>query len=292
MNKIMSKNLMILKILTYVPEFEKDVERIRMEMDIKKDGFKWEVDEIIGWASKRNINSYEESFVGDEEEGQTPYSVISYKNDDEIRKNFPSNIFEKKIHDIGVKYKLPFNFYAFPDSGLPRYVLTGEIISPRQNFFVDFKELKDKSILVSLIAYTPLSKKEFVDVINEMGEHTSLLSNFFDGIEKLSKKRYHNKILRDLETFNDQISKPGKPKKIKKYEQQSYLDYIMKSKDVSIRVKQRTERKCNDSIIVDYDKPTSKEIGKKHKVSGDAVRQSKKRLNSFAKEIFGYGLEP
>ena len=290
-----NKNFMIFKLLSYVPEFKKDVEEIRKELGIRDGGFGWNVDEILKWASQNNIDNYEEEVRGDEELGLVPYySVISSQKSDEIiRKTFPSNNFEKKMLDIGTKYRLPFNFFAFPCEGLPRFILSGEIEPPRSNYYIDLHEAGDKSFWTSVTAYTPLSIKELGEATKELRDgYMSTISNVFEGIDAMAKTRYRNNIWRDLPLLEEQVSRLGKPKKVKRSESGSYLDHAINSKSISPKMKKKLERIYKKSVIVEYDKPTSKQIGKKRGLSGEATRQAKKRLNSIAKELFGYDLEP
>ncbi len=286
-----NKNFMVMKLLSYVPEFKKDVADIRKEMGIKEGGFEWDKSEMWKWADEKDLGYYQEARHEDKEEG-TYYLGITSKSDNIVRKDFPSNFFEKKMSELGIKYKLPFNFYAFPCVGLPVFVLSGEISAPRSNYFTDFHEAGDKTMWISLVAYAPLSVKELKEASDELRDISmKILSEEFSGIDTLSKKRYHNKIFRDLSLFEEQVKREGKPKKVKKYEKWTYVDYLSKSKSTSVKILRQKERENKKDVSIEYSNLTSGQIGKKHGVTGVATRQAKKRLNSIAKELFGYDLE-
>ncbi len=286
-----NKNLMILKLLSCVPEFKKDVKDIRTEMAIKIDGFRWDDSEMWEWASKKNLEYYQGLPQGDEEEG-TDHIGLSSKDDEDVRKTFPSNFFEKRMLDLGTKYKLPFNFYAFPCDGLSRYILSGEIKADHPNYFTNFHEAKDRTLWTSLTAYMPLSGKELKDAMKEWQDDSmGILSALFEGVDALSKKRYRNKIDRDLFLIKEQIKRSSKPKKIKRYKQGSYLDILSKDQATSTKRKKILEHQNKKDVLVEYDNLTSKQIGKSRGVTGDTTRQAKKRLNLLAKGLFGFDLE-
>jgi len=289
-----NKNFMVLKLLSHVPEFKKDVSEIRRKMGINENGFEWNKSEMWEWATKKDIEYYQGvEQVGDDDEWWSSFVSITPVEDKEVRKHFPSNTFEKKMFNLGTKYKLPFNFYAFPSMGLPRFILSGEIEAPRQNYYTSFHEAGDETIWTSLTAYAPLSAKELKEAMNELKDNNmDVLSTVMKGVDVLARKRYRNNMQRDLILLNEQSVRFGKPKLIKHIKQGSYLDFLSKDKTVSNKTTRRFERLNKKDVIVEYDKPTSKQIGRKLGVSGDATRQAKRRLNLFAKELFGYGLEP
>lgn len=272
---------MIMKLLSYVPEFKRDVNETRKEFDIKEDGFEWGKNELYEWADKKDIWYYK----GDESE---PDEDRTSRSDEDVIKNFPANPFENKMLNLGTKYKLPFNFYAYPYRGLPRFILSGQIEVSHHNFAIEIHEAANKSIWLSLTAFVPLSAKELKEAISELKSSMEMLPEFFNGIDTISKKRYRNNIIRDLVLLEAQTNRSGKPKRIKKYKPGSYMDQLSKSKTISVKKWEQLHKK---DIFVEYDNQTSRQIGKKQGLKGDAVRQAKKRLNSLSKELFGYDLE-
>lgn len=274
-----NRNFMVMELLTYVPEFRKDVSEIRKEFGIKEGGLEW--DDIDKWALEKHLWAYSKERGG---WGQ-----------DRIRKDFPSNEFEKKMFKIGTKYRLPFNFYALPYRGVPYFVLSGAIQSPEINYDIDFQmDTHNKTLLwASLIIYASLSKVEAEEMATDIRSvQSGLLPQAIKGIDIFAKKRYHQKIERDFILLNEQIARQDKPKKIKKFLPGSYLDILSKNKSNSEKELKKWERLNKHDVFVEYSSPTSKQIGKKQGVTGAAARQAKKRLNALAKELFGFGLEP
>lgn len=287
-----SKNLMVMEILTHVPEFKKDVCEIRKEFNIKeggfelkKGGFEWndglDWSEIQHWASEKDLWHYSESeYNGSGEE-------------EEIRKDFPSNKFEKRMLKIGIKYNLPFNFYAFPFRGVPYFIITGDIQAPNKNYDFYIHMDGEKFLWASLIMYASLSEVEEKEAMTQLKSiFFNLMPNYFKGVDTFSRKRYHSNIKRNLILLEEQIARSDKPKKIKSFVSGSYMDILNKSKTISIKKLKKIERLNKGSVIVKYDNLTSEQIGKKQGVSGQTTRQIKKQLNSLAKELFGYNLEP
>jgi hypothetical protein len=276
------KNLMVLQLLILVPEFRDDVTALRKEIGINEDGFQFPK-ELYEWAEKKDIWYYE----GEEGlEEDNPSATL-----ESIQDNYPSNFFEEKMLEFGIKYKLPFNFYASPHRGLAPYVLSGRVSEPDSNFAINFKFHDDTLLWTSLIAYAPLSKieaRKAVDSLRDTQMNTVPL--FLKGSDTFGRKQKRTNMERDLSLFEKQVARSGKPKKIKMYEPGSYLEIASKSK-TSQNMK-RVERIHKSSVFVDYDNPTSKQIGKKLGVSAAATRQAKKRLNLLAQELFGYDLEP
>ena len=276
-----NKNSMIFRILCHVPEFKKDVVDIRMRMGIRAGGFDfpkingtkgYEKNDLTKWADKNKFRYY----------------ILNDQVND-----FPSNYFEKEMLKLGSKYKLPSIFYIIPGKGLPRFVLTGDMIIQSPNYKIDIRT-KDKNLLyTSLIAYAPLSKHELKEAILKLSDaQLNFLPNFFKVNTLFAKKEYRNNISRDLLILGEQVNRTGKPKKIEQFESGSYLDYLNKSKDVKPKTLRRQKRIDKKNIKIKYDQPTSKEIGKKVGISADATRQAKRRLNKLSKELFGYNLEP
>lgn len=272
-----SKNFMVMKLLSHVPEFKNDVAELRKKFGINTDGFEsqWDVER---WATNKNkIWDHQDNFS---------------KENDGAREVFPANPFEKKMFQLGVKYRLPSNFYVFPHRGLSVFVLTGRIIPPDFNYDIDF-HFKDGELLwTKLIAYVPLSKKEFENAMESSREtQLGIIPQFFKNRDLFTRRRYRDNVYRDLIMLSEQVERLNKPKKIKKYKNKSYLSLLKKSNTQSNKEMKQWERQNRADIMVDFDNPTSTQIGKKQGVSGDAARQAKKRLNTLAKELFGYDLE-
>lgn len=285
-----NKNLMILKLLSLVTEFKKDVAEIRNDMGIHVSGFEWNNEDMWCWASQKKIDYYQKVEHENEEEGVI-YFGIGSKTDEDVRKTFPANDFENKMLYLGSKYKLPFNFYAFPTVGLARFVLSGEIIAPGQNYYTDFHEAGDKTIWISLVAYAPLSKKELGEAVQQLGQSMGVVTALLEETGRFINKRYRDNIERDLTLLSEQTSRFEKPKKVEHFKVGSYLDLINNSKSVSAKKMSKLKRQHTKDLVVDYSVPTSNQIGKKLGVSGDATRQAKRRLNSLVKELFGFDTE-
>lgn len=280
-----SKNLIIFSLLLRVPEFKKDVKNIRKQFQIKDEGFKWGGKELLEWANKENIWYYQ--IDEDEDSGDWPLVSAS-----DTRRDFPSNKFEKSLYELGSKYRLPFNFYGFPYTGLARFILSNDTDEPPKNYDIDFRDFKNDGFMwTSLVVYAPLSKKEAKEAMKNL-ENTQydLLPIFIKGIDTIGKKRFGKNVERDLALFDEQNARNEKPKRIKKVKEGSYLEIVNKSK-LSDAQKRKAIKNNKHDITVGYSSPTSKEIGKKQKVSAAVARQSKSRSNTVAKELFGYSLE-
>ena len=281
---VLNKNLSIFKLLLRVPEFKKDIEATRIKFDIKESGFKWGGRELYDWAVKNNIEYYQ--IDGSEDPADWP--LIS---DASVRKDFPSNNFEERLYELGTKYRLPFNFYGFPYRAMARYILSNDITDPAENYDIGFRDFRDDRLMwTSLIAYAPLSKKEAKQAMERLEDtQFRLLPIFIEGIDVIGKKRFGKNTERDLTLFDEQSMRSEKPKRIKKVKEGSYLEIVNKSK-LSDAQKRKAIKNNKHDITVGYSSPTSKEIGKKQKVSAAVARQSKSRSNSVAKELFGYSL--
>jgi hypothetical protein len=268
-----TKNFMIMKLLSYVPEFQRDVVKIRKEFEIRESGIEFE--EIEAWAINKTISSYYE-------EGRGGLDVQS---------DFPSNVFEEKMRKLGIKYRLPLNFYGLPYRGIPYFILTGQIQSPEQNYFIDFHGKDDELPWASLNIYAALSAAESKAMAKELRElQIELVPTVFKGADIFARKRYRGNLHRDFSLYEEQITRSGKPKKVKKFNPGSYIDIVSKNKGCSKKELSRLERLHKNEIEVGYDNPTSKQIGKKRAVSGAATRQAKRRLHLLAESLFGYGL--
>jgi hypothetical protein len=281
----LNKNLMLFKLLTYVPEFQKDLEKIRQEMSIKPDVFKWPTLSI----DDERDEAYENENELTEWANKNDYPYYQFQFD----KEFPLSPLGKEIYKIGIKYKLPFNFYNVPADGLTRYVLTNEILLPYQNYKIDFGIDDSNLLYTSLIVYTKLNNKEAKDAILELNDTQKyILPIFYKNLDTVVKKRFHRKMSRDILLLEEQMSRSEKPKKIVTYLKGNYMDYLNKSNDFSKKEKIKVSRLHKKTRIIKYSELTSKNIGKKRGVSADVTRQSKKRLDSLAKDFFGYGLLP
>jgi len=271
------KNFMIMELLSYVPEFKKDVSETREKFKIDKDGFK-SSDKLDKWATENDIWDYKNDYS---------------RNRDAVMKDFPLNTFEKRMLKLGIKYRLPFNFYGLPYRGVPLFILMGEIRPPDTNYDIDFRMNGRKLLWTSLIVYASLSKAEAKEVAAYLRDiQLNLLPQAIKDIDIFAKKRDHANRERDLPLLNEQIIRSGKPKKIKSFLPGSYLDILNKRRTISVKELKKWERMNKTDIVVEYSNPTSRQIGKRHGVSGEAARQVKKRLNSLSKEFFGYDLEP
>lgn len=271
-----NKNFMVMELLSHVPDFKKDIVELRKELGIKDGGLEswWEMEE---WAREKDITDYEADFN---------------RGDDDVRGSFPSNTLEKKAFEIGVKYRLPFNFYGFPYRGLPIFILTGRIVPPDTNYDIGFHFEGEKLLWTELIAYAPLTKEELQKGAASLREtQLGLLPQFFKDSDAFARRRYRDKAYTDLLMLDEQVRRSGKPKKVKKYKGGSYLALLSKGKKRLDGKMKRLECLHKVDIQIVFDNPTSDEIGKKQGVSGEVARQAKKRLNSLAKELFGHGLE-
>lgn len=268
---------MVMQLLSHVPEFKKDVSEARKEFEIERDGFR-SFDELDNWANKNNFWDYEKDY------SRSPFDII---------KDFPSNKFQKEMLKIGIKYLLPFNFYGQPYRGVPYFILMNEIQSPEENYDVDFRTNGDTLLYTSLVVYKPLNKTEAKNAMSHFLEiQRDIFPYVYKNADTFVKKRGRANIERDLALIEEQLARSGKPKKVESFVLGSYLDIVNKSRTASTRRLRSLKRSNKESVVVGYDNPTSRQIGKKHGVSGESTRQAKKRLNSIAEELFGYDLEP
>lgn len=282
-----SKNLMILELLTIVPEFQRDVEKVRKEFNINDSGFRWLSTEMFEWSSKKKIRYYQIEIDSNGEIDNSRH----YRNQNSIRKDFPSNSFEKRLLELGLKYRLPFNFYAFPYTGISRFILSNEIKTPPSNYDISFSVNENSFSWASLIIYAPPSKEELKEINNELKNNFEMLKHFSKGYDIVFGNTKNRKNLeRDIILLNEQKERKGKPKKIEIYDSE-YLSSSLKSKDTSPKRKRKLKRDYKQYIKTEFSEPTSKEIGAKYDVSAEVTRKSKERINSSIKKLFGYDLE-
>lgn len=276
-----TRNRTILMLLSEVPEFKRDIDKIRTKYKINETGFKWFSKEMTEWSIKNKLKDYTEF---DEEDGLDINTEL-------VIENFPRNSFERDVKKIGIKYKLPFNFYASPYTGITRYILSGEIRAPLNNFEMSFCVDENSFSWATLVIYKPLTDAESKNLQTELEEKFKMIKSYTNHDEIFQKNGNSKNIDRDISLLIKQKSRKEKPKKVKSIKEGTYLDRLTKSRDVTPSQIKKAKKENKKNIVVKFNEVTSKQIGKEHKISGDATRQSKTRLNSLAKDLFGYDLE-
>lgn len=285
-----SINYMVLKLLTIVPKFQRDLEKVRREFNIKDGGIKWLSKEMNVWSLENKMDYYQlESDHNGEIEGST-----NYKSNEAVMKSFPSNLFEKKLLGLGLKYRLPFNFYAFPYTGIARFILNNEIKTPPSNYDISFNVNEDNFSWASLIIYAPPTKEELKEINNELNYKFEMIKGFSSGRDIIFKnKNKHKTFDRSIELLVKEEEENKKPKTAEIAKEDSYPHRrIKENPDITEKqIRQLKKDHPNSFKVVKQNKKTTKQLGEKISVSGETVRQSKIRLNSLAKELFGYDLE-
>lgn len=283
-----TKNLMVMELLTNVAEFQKDVKKVRREFGIESEGFDWGNIEMFEWAVKKDFEHYQIDPREDIEEQYLPSEEV-------VRKSFPSNDFERKMLELGTKYRLPFNFFGFPYRGLPCFIIGNKIQESGSNYATDFRLEKcgdkDKLLWVNLIVYMPISTKDFNEIAEDLKSTQENTFSFLNESSVYSEKKPGVNFRRDLALLKKQKARAGVPKLVKKIKAESYLSYVDKDKGISAKKKRSEERKRKKDISYEYDKPTSSTIGKEEGLSAATTRKAKSRLNIIAREIFGYGID-
>jgi hypothetical protein len=283
-----TKNLMVMELLTNVPEFQKDVKRVRQDFGINDEGFDWGNSEMVEWAIEKDFEYYQ---VDNRELIEDQYVV----SDEVARDSFPSNDFERKMLELGTKYKLPFNFFGFPYRGIPCYIIGNQIQTPDSNYSTNFRvekcNDKNKLLWVNLIVYVPVSVKDFNEIAKDLKLTQESTLSLLGEESVYSEKNPSINFKRDLALLKKQKARGGTPRLVKKIKTGSYLDFALKDKGLSPKRKRQEERKRKKDVSYEHDKPTSSTIGKEEGVSSASARKAKSRLNIIAKEIFGYGID-
>lgn len=266
---VQERNLMRLKLLFLIEQFQKDVKKIRIDFDIPENGYSEE--------EKEKCCKNEESL-------ELFYRRFPFF--DQFDKN--GSDFQIRVKNLATKYKLPDNYANTICCGLPEFILFNKLIAPDSNWVLEILYEYDESFIdsVAIKAYTILTKKEVAEAVSELKWATKKFMN--PSIVKLKRNSAcFDRDIKILATYlNIQFNKP----KIDKVYNSIYAEILKKQgklKDL------REWERCNKDYIEvrQHDKKTSRDIAKESGVSIETVKQVKMRLNVLAKKWFGVGFD-
>lgn len=260
------KNLVRLKLLTFAEGFQSDLKRIRDEFGIPEHGFG------LSEVSKNP----------DQLESVITELLSKHKLTEEISGHLTK--FGKEIEKLGESYFLPYSFYNSIVNGLPRLVLFDEIEAPTSNWELDFHPAeKNAAKWISVKIYAPLSKNEVEEAM--LAFEMASIKLFPKQIS--IKKNVQPNFERDLEIAMEYT---GKAKKIKFFQQGSYMDLV--SKAMPKDKVEKLARKRKNEYSVAYDTKTSAQIGKEKNMTSSAVRQALRRIQELANAQFKRKIKP
>jgi hypothetical protein len=266
---------MKLRLLKLVPEFQRDVAKLRNQLGIapKTDGYASGHDyigESMAWLSEHNVPTFRDLAL-------IPAS-----------KEALAHPFHAGVIALGEKFRLPYNFYNDTLHGIALYVLTNRIIAPSSNWEIDSDRpnASRKPRWVGIRVYAPLTAGEATVAFETLTKIYPSLIGYHESANRHARIELED----NLPIVEEMIQRHGSPKRRKKYI--GYLAYAEKQGELNSDSKRRKLEKTHPSdVIVDYDKLTSKEIGKRRRKSADVARKALERLDKSAIKIFGYGLK-
>lgn len=267
------KNETRFRLLLMQPKLQSEVKSIRSEFGIPPNGFE----------SEEKLNEWQQNT-----ENKPYIEIIPYE-----LKARSQNPFKERLDRLGEAFNLPFHFYHSSEFGLPCYVLTDKLIVPKNNWDIDLdvRAPHEYPRWVGIRAYAPLSEIEIREAVKQLK---------IDQQEELSKgvmvsTRVRKQFERDLKLIGAWPSERGRPARIKRFKQGSFLAKLGKSGKYSKQQLKEWARAQKDEGSNIYEvvssKTTSRTAARGNKKASDAFRQAKRRLNKLAKQLFGYDLE-
>lgn len=243
------KNEVRLKLLFALPEFQKDLLRIRKELGIPSDGL----------LSDDDYDAWDHRVMKTKESVGHLYSGLRM---------------------LGDKYKLPRHFYSDPYLGLLPWITRNNFRAPLNNWVIEMDpESKGSVGWLSIKTFAPLSKREIAHASKDLAR---LQKSFFPKqtiITGRAKKQFE----RDLAIYTDLSSRPTKPVRKEKYD--GYLFTIRRSATPS---KWRELKRIHKhDISVGYDEKTSRQKGREISVKAAAVRKAQERIRNLIRQFFG-----
>jgi hypothetical protein len=264
------KNIMLMRLLTLVPEFQKDVRTMRKQCGIKESGLDSEKD-AYEWLNKNKFNFYDDMPTGFYQEPRK------------------SNIFKEKVFELGEKFNLPYHFYNSAVIGVGYHILTDYIRVPATNWIIDSEFRKEGGAprWVGIKAYAPLSNKEIGEATTELRRMQRRLMD-----KQITRStRIHPRFWRYLKVVGAWSSKRGRPQKIKRYRN----IFLQRAAEQGRNMRELEWQWKQEGVKNPYefrpDRVTSIATAKGNKRKANAYRQTVIRLNKLAKELFGYGID-
>jgi len=293
------KNEARMRLLVLLPQFQKEVAKIRKDFDIPEEGFAVEQD-VRKWRDKLLLKTEEffngRNFSSKLKELMHKFSknTISYqeyeKQNNALKLSIPLNAFNNRTEQLASFFHLPYSFVASPLNKLRLYILQNKISAPSRNFVIepDPHMRKGTGRWVSIKTYAPLSKVEAKEVL-----HLLQLSQSHDFPKEITVptrvKREFDRDLRLLEELS--IKRTLHPVKRRQYIEGSYLDRLKKSSSsayVSKGEMRRLEKVHFEDIFVDYiHSTTSRRVARKENMKANAARKALERILETARQFFG-----
>jgi hypothetical protein len=181
-------NLTKLNLLITVNEFKKDVRITRLFFKIPESGFSTQ--DALKFISKGR-------YFDSENQSLDPADAVTSFNPD-------PKTFKGKIYQLGLKYKLPLNFYNTIGTGVPYYVLANTLVPPSKSWEVNFAEADfTDSQLIQVRIFNRLSDADFEEIKNKVKFLQKRV-----GFDELFKKiNLRTKFKRDLALLQEYKSK-------------------------------------------------------------------------------------
>lgn len=175
------RNKIRLKLLLFLPEFQKDVRQIRNMLWIPEEGY----------SSDKQSEDWDDEFF-EKRDRQGVRSIYA------------------ALEIVGKKYRLPRNFYHDMSEGLWPYILRNEVLPPANNWVIALEE-RDGPEHISIKTFAPLSKREIAMAKKDL----SRMQKHFFRKEIMVPTRIKANFERDLEiysAFRERVKKPVRKK--------------------------------------------------------------------------------
>lgn len=243
------------------PEYQKN--RIRFELLVTLPMFQRDIKKL-----RRSLNIPDKGFASAED-----YSVWYVSNLDRSI-GLPTNA----MQTIGEKYKLPAHFYDGPLFGLYPYIVLNRVAPPSYNWVVEPTPVGKRGTAkwISIRTYAPLSGKELKQAKAALG---FIQKTYFPkelNIDARIKQRFD----RDLQIYKElKLNRKKKPVKRKEYF--GYLALLPPEK------RKEWEKMHPDEVRIHFDELTAREVGRKYRMTPDAVRKSIERIDKLIVGFFG-----
>jgi len=288
-------NEMKMKLLASLPSFQREVLAIRSEFGIPEGGW-GKNDEAYGaWYHQKflvqsdqvqNSKEYtEKERVLKAENWAGKISHAEYKKRKwELLDMVPVTAMAHRLERFRGKYHLPENFITTPRGGVRWYIERGEVVSPGNNWMItpDPETRKGTAKWISIKTFSPLTKQEIADAVAML---ESIQSHYFPPSVNIPL-RSRQVFERDLRMVSELRSRTGHP--VLREQLAGYLKDLQKSYgDSAITPEMRKIYK--HQVVVDYDQPTSKRVGKKEGAKPATTRKAIQRLDRLAKKLFDTG---
>jgi hypothetical protein len=263
------RNTELLWVLSFIPEFKKEIEttREKFKIDPTKFNKKSTLDNIIliqEWFESNN----EEFFIED-----TPKILLTGN----------ARPFWDHIQKIGDKFNLQGNFTNSLLYGVPHLIFTDHIVAPATNWSVTthFSSKGTTAKWVTLNIYAPLLSDEAIEGFEQANEA-------FKQVRPAKLPSRARTEFVNILPFLDILVTPNK--KIKVYDS-FYLTALAKSKSATAAEIKRAERLHASSISFKWTRESVKDIAKRSGIPEDTLEKMFERINKMAKTTFKHGLK-